>query len=460
MPCPSHARLSSTSDTGQSHTFASQHEVYCDRSAQQGRRGVLHGPAYTDAVSSRRPARRSQCPSTCHTRERRRPDVGSSDVSSECVYTQRDLPTSMCRTRRSFLAMQALQRLAQLLARSPPAVLLQPQPLAFLALRDTALPVIKEHQRRLRCSPWCLHAAGPPSSDDETQRKAVSARMRSPTPEARKQGLRWHRRRSRLLAAPSPAARQPHVVSQPATRLPGTRPPHREAPHPTVPVRPVPARLQGSSPGCPCMQGMWAEREVPRMSVSMIRELEVVLDQENPDMFKWLTGQVRHKVHVPLTETDQHGGKMAGGQGGEAEVRGCPPSPADPLPARAAAQRGVRGAGGARAVADGQAPQSAAGSGAGAQGMGARLERQRQGAERRRARGREPPGRAQLSRDMWSCSDCFTSACFLLTSGVHSLRVVDCGTVHREDHGFAALVAARWGLVVRRGHSGASLRHA
>ncbi|KAL4427648.1 hypothetical protein ABPG75_001737 [Micractinium tetrahymenae] len=37
--------------------------------------------------------------------------------------------------------------------------------------------------------------------------------------------------------------------------------------------------------------GMWAEREVPRMSASMVGEFEAVLDQENPDMFKWLTAQ-------------------------------------------------------------------------------------------------------------------------------------------------------------------------
>lgn len=41
------------------------------------------------------------------------------------------------------------------------------------------------------------------------------------------------------------------------------------------------------------MQGMWAEREVPRMPAPMIREFEAVLDQENPDMFKWLTSQAR-----------------------------------------------------------------------------------------------------------------------------------------------------------------------
>jgi succinate dehydrogenase flavin-adding protein (antitoxin of CptAB toxin-antitoxin module) len=37
---------------------------------------------------------------------------------------------------------------------------------------------------------------------------------------------------------------------------------------------------------------MWAEREVQHMSTDVIREFEIVLDQENPDMFKWLTTQV------------------------------------------------------------------------------------------------------------------------------------------------------------------------
>lgn len=43
----------------------------------------------------------------------------------------------------------------------------------------------------------------------------------------------------------------------------------------------------------PCLlQGMWAEKELPRMAGPEIAEFEAVLDQENPDMFKWLTGQV------------------------------------------------------------------------------------------------------------------------------------------------------------------------
>lgn len=37
--------------------------------------------------------------------------------------------------------------------------------------------------------------------------------------------------------------------------------------------------------------GMWAEREVPTMATDLVQEFEVVLDQENPDMFKWITQQ-------------------------------------------------------------------------------------------------------------------------------------------------------------------------
>ena len=37
--------------------------------------------------------------------------------------------------------------------------------------------------------------------------------------------------------------------------------------------------------------GLWAERNVPRMSVSELTAFEEVLDIENPDLFKWLTGQ-------------------------------------------------------------------------------------------------------------------------------------------------------------------------
>jgi len=40
------------------------------------------------------------------------------------------------------------------------------------------------------------------------------------------------------------------------------------------------------------MVGLWAEREVPHMNLPMLNHLTVVLDQENPDLFKWLTGQL------------------------------------------------------------------------------------------------------------------------------------------------------------------------
>ena len=37
--------------------------------------------------------------------------------------------------------------------------------------------------------------------------------------------------------------------------------------------------------------GIWAEKQVPQLSENMLRQFEVVLDQENPDLYKWLTGQ-------------------------------------------------------------------------------------------------------------------------------------------------------------------------
>ena len=37
--------------------------------------------------------------------------------------------------------------------------------------------------------------------------------------------------------------------------------------------------------------GLWAERNVPHMSMPQLRAFEEVLDIENPDLFKWLTGQ-------------------------------------------------------------------------------------------------------------------------------------------------------------------------
>jgi len=38
--------------------------------------------------------------------------------------------------------------------------------------------------------------------------------------------------------------------------------------------------------------GMWAEREVERLTPEMLNDVEVLLDQENPELYKWLTGQI------------------------------------------------------------------------------------------------------------------------------------------------------------------------
>lgn len=37
--------------------------------------------------------------------------------------------------------------------------------------------------------------------------------------------------------------------------------------------------------------GLWAERNLPTMDAEQLTAMETVLDQENPDLFKWLTGQ-------------------------------------------------------------------------------------------------------------------------------------------------------------------------
>ena len=37
--------------------------------------------------------------------------------------------------------------------------------------------------------------------------------------------------------------------------------------------------------------GLWAERNLPTMDKGQLADMETVLDQENPDLFKWLTGQ-------------------------------------------------------------------------------------------------------------------------------------------------------------------------
>jgi len=38
--------------------------------------------------------------------------------------------------------------------------------------------------------------------------------------------------------------------------------------------------------------GMWAEREVGRLTPEMLTDVEVLLNQENPELYKWLTGQI------------------------------------------------------------------------------------------------------------------------------------------------------------------------
>jgi len=39
------------------------------------------------------------------------------------------------------------------------------------------------------------------------------------------------------------------------------------------------------------LMGLWAEENIPKMDMHTMEEFSAVLDQENPDMFKWLTGQ-------------------------------------------------------------------------------------------------------------------------------------------------------------------------
>ena len=37
--------------------------------------------------------------------------------------------------------------------------------------------------------------------------------------------------------------------------------------------------------------GIWAEKQIPNLSEEMLVQFSQVLDQENPDLYKWLTGQ-------------------------------------------------------------------------------------------------------------------------------------------------------------------------
>lgn len=40
------------------------------------------------------------------------------------------------------------------------------------------------------------------------------------------------------------------------------------------------------------LQGQWAEQNVDKLDGEMLAAYAAVLDQENPDLFKWLTGQL------------------------------------------------------------------------------------------------------------------------------------------------------------------------
>ncbi len=46
-------------------------------------------------------------------------------------------------------------------------------------------------------------------------------------------------------------------------------------------------------PLCCCLQvGLWAQRHLPSMSLPALQAFSDVLDVDNPDLFKWLTGQL------------------------------------------------------------------------------------------------------------------------------------------------------------------------
>ena len=37
--------------------------------------------------------------------------------------------------------------------------------------------------------------------------------------------------------------------------------------------------------------GIWAEKKIPTLTEDKLQQFELILDQENPDLYKWLTGQ-------------------------------------------------------------------------------------------------------------------------------------------------------------------------
>eukprot|EP00891_Asterochloris_glomerata_P001584 jgi/Astpho2/1584/gw1.00028.68.1_t len=44
--------------------------------------------------------------------------------------------------------------------------------------------------------------------------------------------------------------------------------------------------------------GLWAEQHLPRLDEGQLHEFAAVLDEENPDLFKWLTQQQEPPAHL------------------------------------------------------------------------------------------------------------------------------------------------------------------
>ncbi|KAG2485252.1 hypothetical protein HYH03_016038 [Edaphochlamys debaryana] len=44
--------------------------------------------------------------------------------------------------------------------------------------------------------------------------------------------------------------------------------------------------------------GLWAESNIPKMQPEELRHMASLLDEENPDLFKWLTGQLEAPEHM------------------------------------------------------------------------------------------------------------------------------------------------------------------
>eukprot|EP00798_Chlamydomonas_sp_ICE-L_P003935 gene3935-14012_t len=96
------------------------------------------------------------------------------------------------------------------------------------------------------------------------------------------------------------------------------------------------------------LMGLWAERSIPKMDMKQLASLAEVLDEENPDLFKWLTGQLPPSERMAANPSflairedvgSQLEGKSFAGSrstGGKEWVRGWddnwrkPPAPAAP----------------------------------------------------------------------------------------------------------------------------------